>query len=1046
MFWRSICWVVLVLCTAGKASGQEFQFEHFNLEQGLPHTEITTIYEDAKGYLWLMSNGGGISRFDGEQFVNFDMNDGLPHNIVRAATEDRQHRMWFGTMGKGIVTFDGQSFVPLTDTVLQNALLIYDLVTDLEGNIWVGANDGVYRFDGTTWKHFSEEEGFPQTSTIALLVDTEGGLWAGIDAYGVVRYLDGQIKTYATAEGLTNLSTQAIYERAGQIWIGNFNGCTRIDLPSGKLTNFTPGDEFPAQFVFDFAEDHNGRLWIGTQSKGMGYFVPKEGRFKFLGEGNGLPSSLAFRVFKDSEDQLWVSFWGNGISRFKGMEFAKYDESDGLHSKVVTTVVETPNRGLLIGGAGLNVLVEDSMRSWLAQEVQGTLNTLMYDSKKRLWGATDQYLFLYEQGQFQSWESADGVGLTFIRGICEDPLGNIWFASWNQGLSRFDGRKFERVDANGTMDAENFYTAHADPGGNLWFGSWGGGAVNYDGKEFKSFSWNEGLLSEKVSCIENGNGRAAWFGTYGEGLAYFDGEAFAMITTEDGLSHNTVLDLELNLGFLYISTIAGLDRIDLAEYHEHGKLVIENFGKHHGLKHQPFLNSLYSDGILLWIGTKGGLYRFDPTKNFPERSAPSCDLTGLQLFFEDVDWTAFGAVDQASGLPVDLILPADKNRLTFQFSAIQLNRQYPVHFEYQLQGLDEQWAPPTAQGEVTYHDLAPGAYTFKVRAKSGELFSDEQVFSFTILSPIWQRWWFIGSVALLLLLGFYGFVKIRERNLQRIRQMLEHKVQKRTRRIERQKEIIEARNKDITDSIRYAQRIQEAILPPMETVRAWLPDSFVLYKPKDIVSGDFYWMHQAGNRTYFAAVDCTGHGVPGAMVSVMGANGLNRCVKEFGLKHPHAILDKLAELVAENFETSNTAVNDGMDLALCCLREEQGQLILEYAGANNPLWVIRKDAEVAEVIRADKQPIGRYEHRKPYTNHEVKLSKGDTIYVFSDGYADQFGGEQQKKLKTKNFRELLLAMQDQPMPRQLHKLDAFFEDWKGELEQLDDVCVIGVRV
>jgi serine phosphatase RsbU (regulator of sigma subunit) len=242
------------------------------------------------------------------------------------------------------------------------------------------------------------------------------------------------------------------------------------------------------------------------------------------------------------------------------------------------------------------------------------------------------------------------------------------------------------------------------------------------------------------------------------------------------------------------------------------------------------------------------------------------------------------------------------------------------------------------------------------------------------------------------------------------------------------------------DSINYAKRIQSAILPPTKLVKEYLPESFILFKPKDIVAGDFYWMEHKEDKVLFAACDCTGHGVPGAMVSVVCNNGLNRSVREYGLTDPAEILDKTREIVISEFEKSEDEVKDGMDIALCSLEGNT----LKYAGAHNPLWIIR-NGEIIET-KANKQPIGKFDKQLPYTSHTFELEKGDSIYIFSDGYVDQFGGEKGKKFKPKTFRNLLLSIQDKTMEEQRFLIDKAFEEWRDNLEQVDDVCVIGVRI
>ena len=255
-----------------------------------------------------------------------------------------------------------------------------------------------------------------------------------------------------------------------------------------------------------------------------------------------------------------------------------------------------------------------------------------------------------------------------------------------------------------------------------------------------------------------------------------------------------------------------------------------------------------------------------------------------------------------------------------------------------------------------------------------------------------------------------------------------------------QKKVIEEIHEEVQDSIRYAKRIQSAILPPDKLIHEFLPNSFVLYKPKDIVAGDFYWMERIGNRVLFAAADCTGHGVPGAMVSVVCNNGLNRSVREYGLTDPGEILDKTREIVIDEFEKSEEEVMDGMDIALCTLEGNT----LKYAGANNPLWIIRNN-EIIE-FKANKQPIGKFDLAQPFQTHTIELLKGDSFYIFSDGFVDQFGGERGKKFKPANLKKALLSIQGENMTAQKPLLDKVFEEWKSELEQVDDVCMIGVRI
>jgi serine phosphatase RsbU (regulator of sigma subunit) len=301
--------------------------------------------------------------------------------------------------------------------------------------------------------------------------------------------------------------------------------------------------------------------------------------------------------------------------------------------------------------------------------------------------------------------------------------------------------------------------------------------------------------------------------------------------------------------------------------------------------------------------------------------------------------------------------------------------------------------------------------------------------------------------------------------------------------VESQKHLVEEKQKEILDSIHYAKRLQEAILPPLKFIDEHVPNNFVLYHPKDVVAGDFYWAETKEDKFFIAAADCTGHGVPGAMVSVVCSNALNRTVNEFGITDTGKILDKTRELVLETFAKGNAEVKDGMDISLLCIDKQINKAF--WSGANNPLWYVQSSVTSSEVeksidaglevpvktvtssevekstssgldsarpdiqlieIKADKQPIGKTDHAKPFTTHEIALQEGMLFYLFTDGFADQFGGPKGKKFKYKQLEEILIVNANKNMSDQHEILSQQFALWKGDLEQVDDVCVIGIKI
>jgi len=278
-------------------------------------------------------------------------------------------------------------------------------------------------------------------------------------------------------------------------------------------------------------------------------------------------------------------------------------------------------------------------------------------------------------------------------------------------------------------------------------------------------------------------------------------------------------------------------------------------------------------------------------------------------------------------------------------------------------------------------------------------------------------------------------------------EQVEQKVVERTAEVVKQKEELEEKNKDITDSINYAKRIQEALLPPLGEMKRLFPDAFILFRPRDIVSGDFYWFAEKNGKRLIAAVDCTGHGVPGAFMSMIGNSFLNEIVNERGITDPGLVLGELRKLVVRSLKQDevDSASNDGMDISLLCFSEKGATTEVEWAGANNPLWIVREG--VCLEWKPDKHPISYYRGEdKPFTRHRILLEPGDAVYLFTDGFADQFGGPKGKKFKYKQLQQHLLLMQPEAMDRQKTMLTKCLLDWKGTLEQVDDVLVIGIRV
>lgn len=385
-----------------------------------------------------------------------------------------------------------------------------------------------------------------------------------------------------------------------------------------------------------------------------------------------------------------------------------------------------------------------------------------------------------------------------------------------------------------------------------------------------------------------------------------------------------------------------------------------------------------------------------------------------------------------------------------------------------LEGFDDDWSDPGTDRTASYRKLPNGNYVFRVKAFNLDGYGDQNgaSFAFVINPPFWKTIWFIFFEVLAGLSLVYAFIKYRERQLVREKKILETRVKERTREIEDQKVEIEAQrdeiseqknyveaqrdqialqNKEITDSILYAKRIQQAVLPGKITLDRTLPDHFILLKPRDIVSGDFYWVEEKNEMVIICAADCTGHGVPGAFMSLLGLTFLNEIVNKDEITRAGEILNRLRTSIIQSMSHKHEEADqarDGMDMSLIVIDKQLK--MMEYAGAYNPLLIVR-DNELIE-YKADKMPIGKHVgEERPFANNRIDLKDKDMIYLYSDGFPDQFGGENGSKYMAKPFKRLLQRISSEPVEKQLELLDLELREWMGREDQVDDILVMGIR-
>jgi serine phosphatase RsbU (regulator of sigma subunit) len=471
---------------------------------------------------------------------------------------------------------------------------------------------------------------------------------------------------------------------------------------------------------------------------------------------------------------------------------------------------------------------------------------------------------------------------------------------------------------------------------------------------------------------------------------------------------------------------------------------------------EPNLNAVYKDkNENIYFGTSKGIVKINKHKN--DSLKPNLILTSKRLFLNEIDQDK-------------TLFSHKENNITFSYAALWYKSSANLLYRYKLEGYDLDWSMETLTRMVTYPKLPHGKYKFMVQVKLSNgtwLGTQNSEFVFTIKPPIWKTTWFIILSIILGIVMIYAFINYRIKMLKRDKDILEKEVVKRTAEITMQKEEIEAQrdeieaqrnhvveqrdrieiqNKDITSSIHYASRIQRAVLPPQENFKEFLNEYFIFFIPRDIVSGDFYYLNKRDDRVIVAAADCTGHGVPGAFMSLLGVALLNQIVSELPANYNAAmLLNSLREGIKKALRQTGKKdeAKDGMDISLCVIDKKNFKL--EFAGAFNPLLVVRNNELL--IYKADKMPIGVYiSDEVNFTNHTVELQKDDMIYLYSDGFQDQFGGPNRRKFLPKNLRNLLHEISNLSMEQQKEAIDKAFHDWKGNEHQIDDSVGMGIRV
>jgi ligand-binding sensor domain-containing protein/serine phosphatase RsbU (regulator of sigma subunit) len=1043
----SLVWIIIITTfSIGRSEAQNYFFDTYGIKSGLSEQKVYTLLQDSKDYLWL-GTANGLSRFDGKKFENFYSRNGLAPGGVKCIAQDSLGYIWFGHMnGGGISRFDGQKFeqvifdsIPVTGDITGIAIV--------KNKIWfTSATDGAIQCDfpipdikKTVGRQFRGKEKLSD-QVFGLNVNRNGSLICITDA-GLRRYnREGDtFENYRMPHLTTYFSTTCLLEDSkGNIWFGTYNGGIYKYVMSESRMVFYDLIKlgFKSNTVSCITEDGRGEIWVGTFGGGIAVFDGET--IQRFDESNGLRATRIYDIIEDKEGNIFIADYDNGLTIYKGSFFIVNDKE--ILSDPTVNAVYLDNDGSLWLGTNAGITRyyrgHDKKTLSISEKDDFRFEDIRFIKEARdgnIWIGSKNGLVLYDirQSAFVVQKEINAEHFTNDRMTAMelDRQNRLWLGT-DEGVIVGAGEHYLN-SLMGSFTIGSVTSLFCDPTGNMWIGAEPGfkkpGLIKYDvqKKEFLPIYTLSGIIPRAMDMDADG---VLWIGT-NEGLKAFKNDSIILnITIENGLLSDIISLLKIGKdGSIYIGTNKGLNR-----YFPKTGRIFSYTGKNGFTGIETKSNAVFeSPSGELWFGTADGAIQIVPDKIPVKAPEPLTYITGLKVNLRD------------ETIKKDMKLKHNMNNLQFEFYSISFSNPDIVRYKIKLKGADMEWQVVPEQNRAVYSSLASGKYTFMVMACNSQgIWSKEPVsVAFTIKPPFYFSWWFILLSIILILIAIAIYIKIREKNLVREKLLLEEKVEERTAEVVQKSMIIEEKNRDITASIRYAERIQRAMLPSEEM----LPDSFVLYFPKDIVSGDFYWMYDNGESLFLAAVDCTGHGVPGAFMSIIGFNSLNKVVRELGFTKPSAIMDQLnSEVTCALLQRYERSITDGMDLALISYNRKA--VTLEYAGAYSPLYIVR-NGEVF-VYKGDRFGIGMsaIDRKKQFTNHEIEIQAGDMIYLCSDGYADQFGGNGARKFKSGSVRKLLSEIYNLSLPEQKLRLEKEFMDWKGDYDQVDDVMFIGMKV
>jgi serine phosphatase RsbU (regulator of sigma subunit) len=847
--------------------------------------------------------------------------------------------------------------------------------------------------------------------------------------------------------------------------------------------------------VYNIIELKSGGFAIGTVKEGMVCIDENLKSYSLISKPDGLLDVIVNKVFQDRQENLWLAL-NNSISLVDfNSPYRFYNEKIGLDGNM-ESLEKFGLKHYYAGSQGLFVKEDNSIN---IKKISQAGNECWAIKKITLPKKKDSPILLLgnRNGLFEvigenCKKIFDESPVYFIYQSLKYP--NELYLGLGDGMFRMEylSGKWESKGYIGDFSA-TIRSIVEDKEGNVWATSHISESV-FKIKRFNSSSLGKQIVKFEIEEYNDENG---WI--FGQGnpfllndkiLIYSQEGIFEPKKTKNGLSFikyrkngfERIVDNDFkamsldSLNKIWISASSnetGLEKVELGviKMLEDGKYSFEDLPFKRISDEFIPSSILVDDNGKVWYGLVSGAITYNSkvhshTPYYAFNSFIRYVVNGSDTFFGgSFIKNVFSKYQKEKVSTLSLtqteitqnIFSYKNNNLTFQCGSSSYLLSNYNQYSFFLEGNDEEWSAWSAKSEKVYTNLSEGNYVFKVRCKNNfQKVGTIAEYKFTILPPWYRTIWAYIVYIILIVLFVIMVVRLYTKGLNRI-------IHTQTFELKKQNSQIEHKNKEITDSIYYAKRIQEAIMPSQDYILKMFADSFIFFKPKDIVSGDFYWAGIKDGKNVIAAVDCTGHGVPGAFMSLMGNENLNEIINEKGVTQPNVILEQLRSNIIRDLKQNEegSSSKDGMDVGL--ISYEPNSYELNFAGANNPVYIIRGKEkenldgfEISEEntthklfeIKGNKFPVGVFLGKElpPFTNHKIKVLHGDSVYLFSDGYPDQFGGPKGKKFKYNQLKKVLLDNQHLTVRSNAKTLEEILKDWQGDLEQVDDILIIGFKI